>query len=91
MTKVFCIFFLTLDQTKNSNSFKPFPPPHHLLPNERAPGLAQSEVRCAVLTDSFVCVDAGELDGPVVAPLRVLLVLLQYAFRRVPIGQPIIY
>lgn len=42
-------------------------------------------------THSFVCIDTGELDGAVVAPLGILLVLLQHALWCVPVGQAIVH
>lgn len=42
-------------------------------------------------TNSVMCVDAGELDGPVVASLRVLFVFLRHTFRRVSVGQSVIH
>lgn len=42
-------------------------------------------------TNSMMCIDAGELDGPVVASLRVLFVFLRHTFRRVSVGQAVIH
>lgn len=36
-------------------------------------------------------IDAGELDGPVVASLRVLFVILRHTFRCESVGQSVIH
>lgn len=38
-----------------------------------------------------MCINAGELNGPIVAFLRVLFIFLQHAFRRVSVGQSVIH